>query len=661
MAGTADLVVRILADTSGAQTNVNALIQTLGKAAGVGAGAGVAGGMVSASMEIQDAMARVQTAYNNTDFTPGTQKYQDAQEAILKFSTTTATSFTDAAAVYAQGARFINEAGQKLDPTQLNEYTDTMLRLSKVSSDQLSPVDIGQRVDVLSKLFGTSDFGKLGSEISGLSGMHNQGEGPGLDAAIAIGQVGADIGVSQEQALAVGNYMADLGLGGQMGGSSIGRLLQRANMGVDKELDPEQQYSEVRKQRDASEKLGDLQNSLAVAEQRRAQMYGQHGLKTAYKRDPAAVMAADNEIAKLQREISDQSQDISHLGDAAGAGTGRGAANIGAMAGLMGEDKSAFAQEFQTDPLGTLLKWTKAISQLPETERMSAMTKAFGGRGGAVNVRDQKIIAALANPDRQGSLESYLAEAMGQSESPTDLATRSAIPLGTTSAKVTDVANAIFGEAGAAGGGPRQAIDAGASEMLKAYSDNTGAVNNLNATLTSNPLIGTISTGVIAGVATALPILLTRLLAGGGAAASAVAAAAGSAASGATGAASGLGAAGSGLGIGAISAAGSVGLFAAGDALIQDQINKATGQNNPNALEYWSNPDKFGKPYSDLGNQINKDTGISINIGDINAHSLEDVLSAVKQELTAAWTAAHQGTPVSGVMGGAYVPGSGPR
>lgn len=626
-----DLIIRVLADTGDAATNVNNLISSLGKLAGVGVGAGVAGGIVEASMKVQDAMARVQTAYNSADFAPGTAKFQAAQNSIQQFSETTATSFADAATVYAQGVRFIDDAGKRLDPSQLDAYTETMLKLSKISTDQLSPEGIGQQVDILAKLFGTSDFSTLGAEIAKLSTMHNQGEGPGLDAAIAIGQVGADIGVSQQQSLALGNYLADLGLGGQMGGSSVGRILQRTGNGID-QLDPEQAYKDLKAQRDAGEKLDDLQNQLAVAEKRRASMYGQHGLKTAYKRDPAAVMAADNEIAKLQREISDTQQDNEHLTPSKSGSTS--AANISAMAGLLGIAPGDFASQFQNDPISALLQWTHALGQLPESERLSAMTKAFGTRGGAVNVRDQKIIEALANPDRQATLQSYLDAANGQASAPTALNTLAEIPLSTTSSKVTDVSNAAFGAAAAAGNGPREAIDGLTQKVL----DNTTAVDKLDQTLAGNGLLGTITTGVISGVSAAVPIVIGTVLARG------VAGVAG--ARGVAGVAGGISA-----GTAIAGGAGAALLAALGMSAGAVKL----GLDNPALTNYVAQGDSAYTNGSKMPSQI------TVNVGDVHAHTLQDVLDAVKAQLTAAWTAASASHPVSGQVGGNFVSGQGPR
>jgi hypothetical protein len=54
---------------------------------------------------------------------------------------------------------------------------------------------------------------------------------------------------------------------------------------------------------------------------------------------------------------------------------------------------------------------------------------------------------------------------------------------------------------------------------------------------------------------------------------------------------------------------------------------------------------------------------ITINLGDIvhQGSSLQDILEAVKTQITTAWNAAMSTQPVSGQVGGAYTSGSAPR
>jgi hypothetical protein len=63
------------------------------------------------------------------------------------------------------------------------------------------------------------------------------------------------------------------------------------------------------------ERLDDLQTSLKEAEARHKEMYGQNGLKTQYRKHPSEVMAADDRLAKLQRDIEDQKANIAHEND----------------------------------------------------------------------------------------------------------------------------------------------------------------------------------------------------------------------------------------------------------------------------------------------------------------------------------------------------------
>src|SRR5947209_2708531 len=109
----ADMVIRVLADTSNAEANLTKLSGTLGKALGIGAFSAVAAEGIAAAVDMQSAMAKVQMAYNNVDFAPGTAKYVDADNQVLRLSTTMATSFEDVAASMAQAAKVTDEYGNK--------------------------------------------------------------------------------------------------------------------------------------------------------------------------------------------------------------------------------------------------------------------------------------------------------------------------------------------------------------------------------------------------------------------------------------------------------------------------------------------------------------------------------------------------------------------
>lgn len=199
MASSVDLVVRVLGDVSNARASCTGLGKDLSGLIGVGVAGGAVAQIVQVGADFETAMSKIQIANNNIDFAPGTAKYGAAKDQITKFSTELAASFEDVAASYSQGARFVDDFGNKLSTDKLNEYTDTMIRLSKVSTDALSPTDIGQRVDVFEKLHGQTNFAAVGSAVAAESLIHNQGEGPMLDTAIAIAQAGASMGVTQAE------------------------------------------------------------------------------------------------------------------------------------------------------------------------------------------------------------------------------------------------------------------------------------------------------------------------------------------------------------------------------------------------------------------------------------------------------------------------------
>jgi hypothetical protein len=69
-----------------------------------------------------------------------------------------------------------------------------------------------------------------------------------------------------------------------MGGASLGRMFQRMDTSADAVLDSETRYADEQKKRTAQKRLDDLQTSLKETEARHAEMYGQHGLKTQYRK-----------------------------------------------------------------------------------------------------------------------------------------------------------------------------------------------------------------------------------------------------------------------------------------------------------------------------------------------------------------------------------------
>lgn len=667
MANTVDLLVRVLADTSQANASFSGMSSNITRALGIGAAGGAAVAVTEAAVSYQSAMARIQAAYNNTDFGPGTQKFSDAKDQILKDSVTLATSFSDVADVYGQAARFVDDFGNKLPTDKVNEYVDTVVRLGKVSTDALAPTDIGQRLDVFEKLFGQTNFGAVGSAISAESGIHNQGEGPMLDTSIAIAQYGASMGVSQAQALGIGNYLTDLKAGGQQGGSSFGRILQRMDSSADTVLDPQTTVANAKKSREAQDRLDDLQTSLKEAEASQSQMYGQHGLKTAYKRNPEAVMASEDRIAKLNRDIAEAKSD--QLADATtGGGTARGQMNVSAMARTAGQEPEAFAQLFKENPAQALLDFTRGLHDLPEQQRAAAEKAA-----GIVNVRDVKTINTLA--DRPDVISDYISRAQAQLDNPTDLQQRSDVVLGTTASKQQDVVNAATGAAAIVGEPMREVLDQGLTGILAGIQQDgfaplEASMGQLDVGLGLAAGAATLFAQQL-GVAGSIQLALAGgglLKAGGGLLAGRGGAGGGGPElppdwtsadlerirNGGLGQAPATGAA-SATTFGTIGAAGGVVAAALGQAVLSDKIadyltgmgvpeavaNGVRGIAAPGAAEAVSGAKNI-QHYGDI---------IINNRGDIEAQA-EAYKQMVVGWLTSAWTAAATHTPVSGALGG---------
>src|SRR5260221_13680877 len=122
-------------------------------------------------------------------------------------------------------------------------------------------------------------------------------------------------------------------------------MLLRMDASADAVLDPESRYADEQKKRTAQERLDDLQTSLKDAQAKHSEMYGQHGLKTQNKKHPSEEMAADDRIAKLQRDIADQQQNIAHENDP-NRSQPRGKMNVAEMAKTAGQDPTAHAKVF---------------------------------------------------------------------------------------------------------------------------------------------------------------------------------------------------------------------------------------------------------------------------------------------------------------------------
>jgi len=435
MSGTVDLIIRVLGDVKDADLAA-----------------------LKISRDFQTAMANVQIAVNKVDFAPNTDAYKVANDQIIKDTVALSSSFEDVATVYAQGTKFLDEFGNRLPTDKVNEYTDTMLRLSKVSADAMDPKTIGQRLDVFEKLFDQTNFAQVGAASAALAGVHNLGEDTLLQAMNAIAVGAAPLGARQEQVMGLANTLSDVGKGGQVGGSSITRMLLRMDTASDAQLDPESKYATVKKNRDAQERLDDLRTSLREAEASRSEMYGQHGLKTQYQRNPEAVMASDDRIAKLNRDIADQQENILHENDP-NRSRARGVMNISEMAKTAGMTADAFAELDKADPVEALTRFVEGLHKLPTTEVGAAETRA-----GLTNARDVITIDALA--PRPEVLRANTAMAAAQlhnlppggigpnmDESPNALITRSDIALSTANAHL---------EAADAAGKAAQAIAAAA-------------------------------------------------------------------------------------------------------------------------------------------------------------------------------------------------------
>src|SRR5579859_6567555 len=148
MAGSADLVIRVLADTSSATGQLSSLSGTLGKVLGVGA-AGLAGGaLVQAASDWQEAMARIAIAYNDTSFAAGNARFEEVQTFLRDLSTQLPTTASDLASIYEVAARYAPDS-----TTKAEQFTQAVADLVNVSRDLNDPSGTAQDLAKFLRIF----------------------------------------------------------------------------------------------------------------------------------------------------------------------------------------------------------------------------------------------------------------------------------------------------------------------------------------------------------------------------------------------------------------------------------------------------------------------------------------------------------------------------
>ena len=101
-------------------------------------------------------------------------------------------------------------------------------------------------------------------------------------------------------------------------------------------------------------------------------------------------MGADDQIARLKRDIADQKENIAHGNDPERSWV-KGKMNMAEMAKIAGHYATDYANLFKENPVEALLAFTRELHELPKAQRAAAESKA-----GIVKVRDIKTINALA-------------------------------------------------------------------------------------------------------------------------------------------------------------------------------------------------------------------------------------------------------------------------
>jgi hypothetical protein len=394
MAGVADLLINVRAEVGDAVRELEKLGGALARATGGGSGTGSAIAAASGALagtavvsenianKYQDTMARIQAAVNDVDFTPGSKKFEKARADLEQIAKSTNTPFErigDSGEVW---TRFFGGYSD-----QVTKATQATAEFTKVSRDMNDAMSTSQTVARFDRIFNSQNPSATMNALSALGQMHTQGEQTVMDTAQQLAPVAAMLGLSQGQVLGTSNYLVEEGVGGQFAGTAIGRMLLTMGGNVAKAVAAEDEDSDVtsKKKRTASDRIEDLQDSLAEAQEKRAEMYDSRGrLKRNYIRHPSEVMRADNQIAHLQRNIGEQQTDLADMDDPFKAVRGE--------AKLAGMDPQAFVDLYQKSPFDALKAVATNLHGKSATEQSALLQGATSGK---LNQRDVRTLAAL--------------------------------------------------------------------------------------------------------------------------------------------------------------------------------------------------------------------------------------------------------------------------
>jgi len=168
--------------------------------------------------------------------------------------------------------------------------------------------------------------------------------------------------------------------------------------------------------RDATDRAGDLGGDLALAEERRKEMFSSRTgrLLKQYRKHPAELMAADMQIARLKRE---QEQAREAVDEASHPGQEKARA-WAAMAGMSLEDYGAGVKD---DPAGT---FRKVLGGLSGEEATGNLYPALG-KMGIADIRELMTLAPmvqnLGGKDGMPGLDQTLAQAITEWNDPKKL------------------------------------------------------------------------------------------------------------------------------------------------------------------------------------------------------------------------------------------------
>ncbi len=362
---------------------------------------GIGAYMIKQAYDFTNAWTNVQKVVN------GTPEQMDALKAqAFSLAHEMATSPNEVAGVMAVGGQMNVPTGQMADFTKVMLQASLATDMTSESAANMA----GQFANVMQET-DPDKWRKIISTVDQLADIIPGGESKVMDMAQRFGLAGKSVGLNSAQVLGYASFATGLGIDPEMGGSALSHMfISLAETGS---AARGQTAADPHDIRDASDRAGDLEGDLALAEERRKEMYSTRTgkLLKQYRKHPAEVMASDMQIARLKRE---QQQAQEALDEASHPGQEKAKA----WAKMAGLSLSDYGEQVKSDPAGT---FRKVLGGLAEQEQSGNLYGALGTMG-VKDIRELMSIAAVqkgmgllhaAADDAQVAMANYKAVADG--------------------------------------------------------------------------------------------------------------------------------------------------------------------------------------------------------------------------------------------------------